>query len=197
VEKARLTIEKFAADEQMVYEFSHLAKRAKAILILPQELRGAFIFGAGGGGGVLLVRDDRTGEWSDPAFYSTTFGSFGLQVGVDAAEQILFVMKTKGMESFYRSSFKLGVDASGTVGPVGIGTKGATTLNLSVDMVAFSRTKGAFIGTSLEGEFIKPSTKSNEAYYGKGTRPVDILVSRSVRKREAGALVEAVAKMTK
>ena len=44
---------------------------------------------------------------------------------------------------------------------------------------------------------MKTSNKSNEAYYGTGTRASDILVARSATNRGAAELVEAVSKAMK
>ena len=62
VEKARLTMEAFAADSHAGAAVRDLKGSAKALYIVPQVLRGAFIFGGAGGSGVLLVRDDKTGQ---------------------------------------------------------------------------------------------------------------------------------------
>ena len=81
VEKARLTWERFAASPVMSSELHDWLRGAKGVFILPQIIRGAAVFGAAGGRGVFLARDAKTGEWSDPAFYSVQAISFGLQIG--------------------------------------------------------------------------------------------------------------------
>jgi lipid-binding SYLF domain-containing protein len=196
VEKALMSFQEFSADPTIGWT-ENQAKRVKALLIVPQVLRGGFIFGGAGGSGVLLVRDEKTGKWSDPAFFTIGSASFGLQIGADASELVLLVMTTRGVESFYTSSFKLGGDVSIAAGPVGAGVKGATTPTLSVDMLSYTKAKGAYAGISLEGAGVSNSTKSNEAYYGKGTRTTDILVKRSATNPGAKKLIEAVTKATK
>ena len=196
IERATWTVKRFRADPDMEMLRTE-AKNARAIFIVPQRLRGAALFGAGGGSGVVLVRDEATGEWSEPAFFSTAFGSFGLQIGVDTTEMILLVLSDRGVDSFYTSSLELGLDATVTFGPTGIGMKGATTLLLSADMVAYARTKGLYVGMSLEGSVVKKSTRSNRAYYGMGTRVVDILVTRAVSNPGAKALREEVARLSR
>ena len=60
VDKAKMTIEAFAADPSARAwgrEFKH---EARALFIVPQFLRGAFVFGGAGGSGVLVVRDEKT-----------------------------------------------------------------------------------------------------------------------------------------
>jgi lipid-binding SYLF domain-containing protein len=63
VEKARLTFEAFVADKDLGPPLKSLFKRAKGVLIYPQVLRGAFIFGASGGSGTFLVHDAQAGAW--------------------------------------------------------------------------------------------------------------------------------------
>jgi lipid-binding SYLF domain-containing protein len=193
VDKAKMTFEKFVADPNIGWGPSQ-AKNVKGILIVPQLLRGAFIFGGAGGSGVFLMRDEKTGKWSEPAFYTMGSASFGFQIGADASEIVLLVLTTQGAETFLSSSFKLGGDVSVAAGPVGAGAKGQTTFK-SADILSYSMAKGAFAGISLEGAGVSVSKGSNQAYYGEGTRPTDILVTRKVTKNpKAADLVATVAK---
>jgi len=190
VEKAKLTFQKFVADPNVGWG-PNQAKNVNGIMIVPNLLRGAFIFGGAGGSGVFLARDEKTGKWSDPAFYTMGSASFGLQIGGDASELVLLVMTRKGMETFLTTSFKLGGDVSVAAGPVGAGAKGQTSLQ-TADILCYSLAKGAFAGLSVEGAVVKTSNKSNEAYYGNGIRPADILMTRTARNKGAADLVTAV-----
>jgi hypothetical protein len=87
------------------------------------------------------------------------------------------IMSRKALESLYTSSVKLGGDFSVAAGPVGVG---AATKGVTADIVSYARTKGAFVGVSLEGAVVKVSDRGNSEYYGKPVRPVDIFVTRSV-----------------
>jgi lipid-binding SYLF domain-containing protein len=191
VDRAKMTFEKFVADPNVGWG-PNQAKNVKGILIVPQLLRGAFIFGGAGGSGVFLMRDAKTGNWSDPAFYTMGSASFGLQIGGDASEIILLVMTTQGAETFLSTSFKLGGDVSIAAGPVGAGAKGQTTFQ-SADILAYSLAKGVFAGISLEGAGVAVSKGSNQAYYGKETRPTDILVTGKAKNPKAADLVASVA----
>ena len=46
----------------------------------------------------------------------------------------------------------------------------------TADVLSFSRSKGAFVGVSLEGTIVKPAEDLNKAFYAKSLSPVDILV---------------------
>jgi lipid-binding SYLF domain-containing protein len=196
VEKARLTIEKFAAHPGMDY-FRSLAKKAKAIFIVPQILRGAFFLGGAGGSGVLLVREQATGKWSQPTFYTIGTASFGLQIGGDVSEVVFVVRTAKGLEEFYSSSIRLGSDFSVAAGPVGVGTGATGAFKAKSDLVMFSSNKGVYGGMSLKGSVIAFSDTSNRAYYGKNVRPIDILVRANASNPHSAALRAAVTKIAK
>jgi lipid-binding SYLF domain-containing protein len=187
VDKARQTIEDFKADPDMTWFRDHVGD-AEALMIIPVLLKAGLIFGGSGGHGALLDRDRASGEWSHPAFYFMGSVTFGLQIGGEAAEVVLMIMTERGKAALLSTELKLGADVSVAAGPIGAGAQAAT-----VDVLAFSRTKGLFGGLTVEGAVIEPRDSWNHAYYGRPVSPVDILVTRSVRKAAADPLRRAVA----
>ena len=193
VERAKNTLENFMGDTRLKW-FQNNVKTSKALLIVPQLLKGAFFFGAEGGSGVLIVRNKDTNDWSEPAFYTVGGISFGFQWGAQASEVILMARTQGAVEEFNTSSFKLGGDASVTAGPYGLGVEGATSPNLKADFLSFSRSKGAFAGISFEGAIFHVSDDSNEAYYGKEVRPIEILHGKEVSNPHSAGLRKAAMK---
>ncbi|MDF0650501.1 MAG: lipid-binding SYLF domain-containing protein [Nitrospira sp.] len=193
VDQSRMTLRSFLADSNMGWFRDHI-KDAKGIFIVPQLLKGAFFFGAEGGSGVFLVKDEKTGEWSEPAFYTMGAGSFGFQFGAQASEVVLLAMSQRGVESMFSSTFKLGGDVSIAVGPIGAGIEGSTAMNLSADLLSFARAKGLFGGISLEGAVIATRDEWNQDYYGKAVRPIDILVKQAVTNPQSAILRAALAR---
>lgn len=175
VEEARLTLHHFRVDPNMTWFREHL-KDAKALLIVPGWYKGGFFLGGSGGKGILVAKDDSTGEWSEPAFYTVGSVTLGVQIGGEKAEVIMTVMTRKALGSLHRSSFKLGGDASVAAGPVGVGTKG----DLRADIISFTRSRGAYVGFSAEGAFLQTDEASNRAYYGKEVYTDDIITKREV-----------------
>ena len=163
------------------------------MFIAPQLLKGAFIVGASGGNGVFLVRDKKTGGWSEPAFYTIGGASFGLQIGGEASEVILLMMTERGVNALMGNSVKLGGDVGVAAGPIGIGAA-ASTANLSADIISFSRSKGLYGGIALDGAVVAVRDALNQAYYGKQVTPTDILIRHEVRNPQAAGLIQAVAK---
>ncbi len=188
VDKAKQTIEDFKADPDMTW-FRDNMPDAKAVMVVPVLLKAGFIFGGSGGHGALLWRDEASGQWSYPAFYFMAAGTFGLQIGVEAAEVVLMIRSERGKRALLSTEFKLGGDVSVAAGPTGAGAQVATT-----DVLAFARTKGLFAGLTVEGAVIEPRAKWNAAYYGKAVTPEDILVKQNVRNAQADALRQAVAR---
>ena len=192
VDKAKMTIEAFAADPGVGPATRELKSETKALFIVPQFIRGAFVFGGAGGSGVLIVRDEKTKKWSEPAFYTIGSASFGLQIGGDVSEMIFVVRNQKGVEEFYRTDFKLGADVSMAVGPAG---EGASVKGITADVVAYPKKKGVFAGIAVDGSIIAVSDDSNTAYYGKPVRPTDIIVKQSVSNPKSADLRNAAAKL--
>ena len=189
VDKSRVTLSGFMRDKDYEWLRNNI-KNAKGVVIYPQVLKAGFILGGSGGTGVLLARDSKTGEWSNPAFYTLGSVSFGLQIGGEAAEVVLLVMSQKGVDSLLTSKFKLGGDTSIALGPVGAGAKSDVT----ADFVSFAKSKGLYAGLNLDGSYVDVREGLNKAYYGKDVTPVDILVKKSVSNKGAVPLKEELKK---
>ena len=191
VDKARVTFQSFMADSNMAYLKDHL-REARGLLIVPSLLKAGFWVGGSGGSGVLIVKDEKTGSWSQPAFYTLGSVSFGIQFGGEASEVIMMVRTQKAVDKLLTSSFKLSGDTSIAVGPVGGGAKS----NVVADIFSFSRAKGAFAGIALDGAVVSTKGKWNQTYYGKAVTPVDILVTRDVSNPNSAELIKAVTQAT-
>ena len=195
VDEARITLKSFLSDEHMTWLRDHI-KDARGILVIPQMLKGAFFIGGSGGSGVLVVRDEKTNEWSQPAFFTLGGASFGFQFGGQASEIVLLVMSQRGVDSLVSTTIKLGADASIAAGPIGAGIEGSTAPNLSADLLSFSRAKGLFAGISLEGAAVAARDAWNTAYYGKTTKTIDIFVRRNVNNSHSAEFLKIVSHAT-
>ena len=193
MDQALVTLNNFAKAADMEWFQAHL-KDSKGVFIVPQLLKAGFIFGGSGGRGVVLIRDAKTGQWSQPAFYSIGSVSFGLQIGAESSEVIMQIRTQRGLESLYGTSFKLGGDTSIALGPIG---GGAAEKGVTADLVSFSRAQGAYAGLSLDGSMVKVNDDFNKDYYGKSVRPVDILVKKDVSNSGSANLRKALAKAEK
>jgi len=192
VDKALVTFRNFMADREMEW-FKKNVKDAKGLLIIPNLLKAGFILGGSGGSGVLVVRDPKTGSWSQPAFYTIGSVTYGLQIGGEAAEVIMMIRTQKALDSLYTTEFKLGGDVSIAAGPVGIGSKSTVTAAI----LSFAKSKGLFAGLNLEGSVLKVSDKANKDYYGKAVSPLDIVVKNAASNPGAAPLLDELKTATK
>ena len=191
VDNANATVGKFMRNKEYTWLHANLP-RAKALLIYPQVLKAGFFLGGSGGTGVLLVRDEKTGAWSQPGFYTLGAVSFGLQIGGEAAEVVVMVMSQKAVDSLATSKVKLGGDTSFALGPVGAGAKGDVT----ADFISFAESKGLYAGLNLEGSYVAVRESLNKAYYGKDVTRNQIFVEKKVNNPGSAKLRETLHEAT-
>jgi lipid-binding SYLF domain-containing protein len=138
---------------------------AEGIAIFPGTVRAGFVFGGLRGRGVLSVKGER--GWSPPAFLTLTGGSFGLQIGGQAADVILVINNRRGLERLVSNQFTLGADAAVAAGPVGRDAKAATDLQLQAQILSYSRARGLFAGLTINGSTVRQDRDANERFYGQ------------------------------
>jgi lipid-binding SYLF domain-containing protein len=156
-------------------------------------LKGGFILGGSGGTGVLVVKDEKTGGWGQPAFYTIGSVTFGLQIGGEASQIVVMAMSQKAIDSLLSSSFKFGGDVSVALGPVGGGAKE----NITADFISFAKSKGLYAGINLEGSVVNVRDSLNNAYYDKKVTPVDIIIKNEVSNDGSKELRETLKKAVK
>jgi len=166
----------FAAARNMLHQ-------ARAILIVPNLVKGGFVFGAEGGNGVLLVREGR--GWSAPAFYTMASASFGLQIGLEKAKVVLLIMSERALRGIEGGNFKIGGNAGITAVTLSSGAEASTTLR-GGDIIVWTSATGAYGGLTINGSVIKAKTDWNEAYYGK---PVSVAEITSGRVHNPGSRI--------
>src|SRR6202451_3866284 len=87
---------------------------AKCILVVPDLIKGGFIFGGKHGRGVASCRT--SDGWSAPAFVSVGGGSWGLQIGIEGVDLVMLVMNEQGFQPLLSSKFELTGEGSGAAG---------------------------------------------------------------------------------
>jgi len=152
-----------------------LLRCAQGIAIFPDVLKGAFVFGARYGCGILLVRnEDRS--WGNPVFFRLLGGSFGWQIGVQSTDVILVLNTIRSLDKICGGKFTLGGDASIAAGPLGRQAEAATDILLRAEIYSYSRNRGLFLGLSLEGAAIQVDYGATASFYNApGLLPMDIL----------------------
>lgn len=142
----------------------NILQQATCVGVIPGLIKGAFVFGAQYGQGVVTCR---TGHgWSAPVFIRAAGGSFGFQIGGQSTDLILVAVNDRGFQDLLKSKFKIGADASAAAGPVGRAGQAATDWKMNAELLSYSRNKGLFAGISLDGTSVSQNREDTETYYG-------------------------------
>ena len=150
---------------------------ADGIAVFPGTVRAGFIVGGLRGRGILSAK--AAGGWSPPAFLTMTGGSFGLQIGGQAADVILVINDERGLQQLVSNQFTLGADAGVAAGPVGRDAKAATDLQLRAQILSYSRARGLFAGVTINGSTVRQDLDANERFYGKRLDTRQIVFDRA------------------
>jgi len=164
---------------------------AKCILVVPNLIKGGFVFGGKHGRGVASCR---TAEgWSAPAFVSVGGGSAGLQIGIEGVDLVMLVMNEKGLQQLLSSKFELTGEGSVAAGPVGRHASAGTDWKMGTEVLTYSRSKGVFAGLTLEGAVVEQDNDSTRAIYGKHMEFRNILSGKVATPKSAEPFMKAIA----
>jgi lipid-binding SYLF domain-containing protein len=163
---------------------------AKCMIVVPNLIKGGFIFGAKHGRGVASCRT--ADGWSAPAFVTIGGGSWGLQIGVEDIDLVMLVMNDRGLQHLLSSKFELTGEGSVAAGPVGRHASAGTDWMLNTEVLTYSRSKGVFAGLTLEGAVVEQDNDSTRAIYGKHMMFRSILSGKASTPASADAFLQAV-----
>jgi lipid-binding SYLF domain-containing protein len=158
---AAKVLELFTTDDEHGIP-ADILQRARGIAVIPNLIRGGFVFGGRRGRGVLAIRS-RNGEWSNPAFVTLTGGSFGAQFGAESAHVVLVFANDRSVRNIASGKFTLGGDATAIAGPLGRRTQTAVTGRAEVYVYMHSR--GLFAGAAFEGTRLDVDQEASAAFY--------------------------------
>ena len=142
----------------------NIMEQATAWALFPGMLKGAFVFGAQYGQGVVTCR---TGHgWSAPVFIRMAGGSWGCRSAAKSTDLVLVAVNDSGFQDLLKNKFKIGGDASAAAGPVGRNTQAATDWKMNAELLTYSRNKGVFAGVSLDGTVVSQNQEDTEVFCG-------------------------------
>ncbi len=148
----------------------NILKDAIGIIII-QQFKAGIGIGAEGGGGVALVKNPQTKQWSPPAFVANAEGSYGWQIGAQNATTVFCIMQVEGLKILEEGDVKFGVDVRATAGPTTAGGE-AMVDGVRSPVLVYSNREGLFAGVALEGGGIIHAQRKNEAYYNMSMQDV-------------------------
>ena len=163
--------------------------KAQCVIIIPGLVKGAFLFGGKYGRGFASCR--RPGGWSAPSAMIIKGGNFGIQLGGSATDVVLLVMNRSGMDHLLRDKFTLGADLAVVQG-IGYSASANNDVLMRAPMISWSRSKGLFVGLSLEGASLRPDKGENRKLYGRDIDNLEILTKRTPAPRGARPFVAAL-----
>jgi SH3 domain-containing YSC84-like protein 1 len=153
-------------------------------------------FGVGGkyGRGFAVCRAASGTGWGAPAAIRIEGGSFGFQIGVSSSDVVLLVMNERGMRRLTSSKFTIGADATAAAGPVGRNASAQTDAFMTAEILSWSRSKGLFVGISLDGATLRNDLDENQVMYGHKWTSKQILGSGA---KTPAAAVKLIAELNK
>jgi lipid-binding SYLF domain-containing protein len=163
-------------------------EKAECVIVFPSVLKAAFVVGASYGRGAMVCRTGREfhGPWGAPAMMALEGGSVGFQIGGQATDLVLLVMNDRGAQSILSSKVKLGGDASIAAGPVGRDASANTDAFMRAEILSYSRTRGVFVGVSLEGSTLRPDDDATEDVYGQKLTAREIVIGGKIAVPPSG-----------
>jgi lipid-binding SYLF domain-containing protein len=154
---------------------------AEGIAIFPNMIKGGFILGVNYGKGLLMVRrPDRT--WSPPVMCTMGGGSLGFQAGVQAADIVLVFATPRSLAGVLNGQkVTLGADANVALGPIGRSAEAGTDARLGAEIYSYARSRGLFLGVSVNGASLSVDNNANSMLYGRfGVTPTDVFQDRGL-----------------
>ncbi len=169
-----------------------IIKDATCVGVIPGMLKGAFIFGAEYGQGVVTCHTPH--GWSGPVFIRMAGGSWGFQIGGQGTDLVLVAVNQKGFQDLLKSGFKIGADASAAAGPVGRNAQASTNWKMQSELLTWSRSKGLFAGVNLSGVAVSQNVDDTHTFYGAPHTFESILHGQVPVPEDARPFVRTVAK---
>ena len=142
-----------------------LLAEAEAVMI-GSAGKGALIFG--GGSGQAIAMKNNIDNWSPPAFYDFSEGSFGIQFTAMESRLIALFMTKKAARMLYKDKFNWDIGLVVEAGPHG----GQLSTNSwqDADILVYRTVDGLDVGIALSGGGLSFDQEANEAEYSQETK---------------------------
>lgn len=170
-----------------------LLEKAHCVVIVPGMKQAGFVVGGKFGKGYAVCRKSG-GGWGAPEAIRVEGGSFGFQIGASSTDVVMLVMNERGMRHLTDDKFTLGGEASVAAGPVGRQTTAQTDVQMSAEILSWSRSKGLFAGIALTGATLRPDDDTNAELYGRKLHAKEVLTGDLAVPAAAKPLIGALSK---
>lgn len=160
LEESKSTFEQFKRDKLIP---EAVVQDARCVAIFPGVKKAALLVGGRHGDGVASCRND-AGKWSTVAFVDLTGASFGAQLGATTSNLVFAFMTERAQSRLEKGKIAFGADLSAAFGSA---DKEYRMTSDKKDVLAFSSTKGFYVGASLEGTKIQADSDEMQAFYNE------------------------------
>jgi lipid-binding SYLF domain-containing protein len=167
--------------------------KAKCVVVVPSVKKAALGIGGQYGRGYISCRN-AGGGWSAPGGVRIEGGSIGFQIGGSDTDVIMLVLTERGVDRLLSSKFTVGADAAVAAGPVGRQASAQTDATMMAEILAWSRSRGAYAGLSLQGSTLREDDSENKELYGSELHNKDIVRGSTKIPAAAEALVSTLSK---
>lgn len=177
-------------EERIPRELLDVAKGVAFLTIV----KAGFMFTGRYGTG-LVVAKLPNGSWSAPSAIMLTGLGWGLQVGAELTDVMLILSTEQAVNTFKsRAQVSVGAELGVSVGPVGRSIESDVTAGNKGAAHAFSyaRSKGLFVGASLEAAGIAARPDVNRAFYGEKISVSSLLTGEYPPPKGAEVLYRAI-----
>ena len=162
-------------------------------MILLDGTRAGLLFAYQHAGGIAMVKDPHTEQWSPVSFVGANEVSQGLQIGGVHSFRVILIMNVDATWTLANPVIKVGGEASGAAGNATGGTE-AVISPVEQPATVYSDSRGLYAGAAIKGGSIWPDTDANLAYYGQPLSAKEILFDAKVKP--TAAALELAQKIT-
>jgi SH3 domain-containing YSC84-like protein 1 len=138
-------------------------QRAHGLVILNQ-FKAGFIFGATGGYGVIMAKRP-DGSWSIPVLLHCGGIDFGLQAGGRSIESIFVLTDDETPRRLFSDRINVGVDAKAVAGPHWTELESVNKEILATPVLVYTKTKGLYAGATIKTGYIARDDEANRNFY--------------------------------
>src|SRR5260370_37961655 len=85
---------------------------------------------------------------------------------MQGSDVVVVLKPRKGVEGVMKGKFTIGADASVSAGPIGRDAEAATDTTLKAEILSYSRSRGLFLGVSIDGSALEIDQFAHADFYG-------------------------------
>lgn len=151
--------------------------KTRCVAIFPDTVTVSAGLGGTHGDGVGFCKTS-AGQWENPMFLNLIGGSVGLQAGVKSADMVFYIIGDKAAQALQKGTFKVGGELSAVAGSFD-----KTLPSPQAEVVAYSRSKGLFMGASIDGVSVTRDDSDERAFYGLRESTLTAKIPEDIEKQ--------------